>query len=332
MHTIAAFALMIFSAIPVQKPSEPAKKPTELDRLVKTKSIDKLRAKFLQAANDDARDEIRAAIMTVVSEVFGDCSKAHRTKTKSTLPLDWPDHEHRGYIDLNKSYGRHYRTVYGKHLPEFSGGDPKRFPGTYQAGFEYQLIIVAGELKVTSPIRDCVLICDRIETFISISESVVVAASSIKLGHLSRGLAVTDGRADVNSDTDQPIYTRDDIFMIQYELGAQEFVKSGKGKGSYYAEGKIADTGLTFFHLADLGIACKLDADKAVVVESVKAGSPAKGGKLKAGDILNLVNSRPVKDLKKVEELFRYAMMDSPKAKVTVTRGKQSLDLEILFP
>jgi len=43
-------------------------------------------------------------------------------------------------------------------------------------------------------------------------------------------------------------------------------------------------------------------------------------------------NLRRVKALDKVEELFRYAMMDTPKAKVTVTRGKQSLDLEILFP
>ncbi len=64
----------------------------------------------------------------------------------------------------------------------------------------------------------------------------------------------------------------------------------------------------------------------------MKAGSPADVGKLKTGDVLNLVNLRRVKALDKVEELFRYAMMDSPKAKVTVTRGKQSLDLEILFP
>ncbi len=53
---------------------------------------------------------------------------------------------------------------------------------------------------------------------------------------------------------------------------------------------------------------------------------------LKAGDVLSLVNLRRVKSLDKVEETFRYAMMDSPKAKVTVLRGKESLDLEILFP
>ncbi len=84
--------------------------------------------------------------------------------------------------------------------------------------------------------------------------------------------------------------------------------------------------------LANLGLACKLDSDKAVVVESVKAGFPADAGKLKAGDVLQLVNLRRVKSPDKVEELFRYAMMDGPKAKVTTTRGKESLDLEILFP
>ena len=64
----------------------------------------------------------------------------------------------------------------------------------------------------------------------------------------------------------------------------------------------------------------------------MKAGSPPDVGKLKVGDTIKLVNAWPVKALDKVEAVFRYAMMDSPKAKVTVARGKESLDLEILFP
>ena len=125
---------------------------------------------------------------------------------------------------------------------------------------------------------------------------------------------------------------RGDIFLTQYKLSAKEARNNGRLAGTFYAEGKIADTGLTFFQLADLGITCKLDADKAVVVASVKAGSPADVGKLKVGDAIKLVNARPVKALDKVEAIFRYAMMDSPKAKVTVARGKESLDLAILFP
>ncbi len=194
-----------------------------------------------------------------------------------------------------------------------------------------QLIIVAGELDGYLEFNDCVILCDSINTLSSINESIVIASSNINIT-LNRGLAITNGRADNGNVTDQPIYTRGDIFQTQYRLTAKELVKSGKSNGTYYGEGKIADTGLTFFQLADLGIVCKLDADKAVVVASVKVGSPADVGKLKVGDAIKLVNARPVKALDKVEAIFRYAMMDSPKAKVTVARGQDSLDLEILFP
>ena len=64
----------------------------------------------------------------------------------------------------------------------------------------------------------------------------------------------------------------------------------------------------------------------------MKAGSPADVGKLKVGDTIKLVNARPVKALDKVEAVFRYAMMDSPKAKVTVARqGEPRPPLPLIF-
>ncbi len=326
MNAVAAFALTIFLAIPIQKPSEPAKKPTELDLLVKSKSIDKLRAKFLQAPNDDVRDEVRAAIMTVVSEVHAEASKKYLVETKRTL--DWPDHEHRGYVDLNAGRRQSFKTSYGKHLGgklEYTNEVP-----LWQRTW-CQLIIVAGELDGHLQLTDCVVICDSIKAHSMVNESVMIAASDINIAAHS-SLIVSHGKVAISAVSDPSIYSAGDIFMIQYKQSVKEFSVDKKIKNRYYAEGKIADTGLTFFQLADLGIVCKLDADKAVVVESVKAGSPAEVGKLKAGDVLSLVNLRRVKALDKVEELFRYAMMDGPKAKVAVLRGKETLDLEILFP
>ena len=335
MTASLALALTFLGIGIAQRPSDPAKKPpTELDALVASRSIDKLRAKFLQATTDDARDEIRAAIMTVVSEVHAGCSKRDMAETGSVLKLAWPRHEHRGYVDLNKAARETYKTLYGKHLAkdalETTLNDRRKGKGQTH----YQLIVVAGELNCYLEISHCILLCDSITPpgGSMFGESVVIASSDMALS-LNRGLAISNGRVDLLSDmTDEPIYSRGDIFMLQHKLGAKEFVKSGKSLRTYYAEGKTPDTGLTFFKLADLGIACKIDGDKAVVVDSVKPGSPADAGKLKAGDVLKLVNARPVKALGKVEELFRYAMMDSPKAKVTVARGKESLDLEILFP
>ena len=326
MHAIAAFALTIFLATPIQKPSEPAKKPTELDLLVKTKSIDKLRAKFLQAPNDDVRDEVRAAIMTVVSEVHAGASKKYLEEAKRILA--WPDHEHRGYVNLNAGQNQSFKTSYGKHLGaklECTNEVPP-WERTW-----CQLIIVAGELDGYLQLNDCVVLCDSIKAHSLANESVVIAASDININGNS-SLIVSNGKVAISVGTNPSLYSAGEIFLLQYKQSVKEYAAVKKVKNEYYAEGKIADTGLTFFKLADLGIVCKLDADKAVVVESVKAGSPAEVGQLKAGDVLSLVNLRRVKALDKVEELFRYAMMDSPKAKVTVTRGKESLDLEILFP
>ena len=328
MSASLAIALALLGLSTSQKNAETAKKPTELDRLVKTKSIDKLRAKFLQAPNDDVRDDVRAAIMTVVSEVHAEASMTHSKETES-LKLDWPRHEHRGYVDLNKAKRETYKTLYGKHLAR-NVLETTNNPGPRTATF-YQLIIVAGEIDSFLYLTDCVLICDSVTSSAHISESVVIASSDLMLGNFG-SLAVSNGRVDMSYDTRDPIYTNGDIFITPFKLTAKEFVKKGLSCGTYYAEGKTPVTGLTFFRLADLGITCKLDADKAVVVESVKAGSAAEAGQLKVGDVLKLVNLRKVKTLGKTEELFRYAMMDGPKAKVAVTRGQESLDLEILFP
>ncbi len=108
-------ALALLLCAPTQNEVEPVKEPTELDRLVKTRSIDKLRAKFLQAPNDDVRDDIRAAIMTVVGEVHAEASKIHQKETKQ-IKLEWPDHEHRGYVNLNAARKQSFKTSYGKTL------------------------------------------------------------------------------------------------------------------------------------------------------------------------------------------------------------------------
>lgn len=140
------------------------------------------------------------------------------------------------------------------------------------------------------------------------------------------------GRVEFRETTDDPIYTLGEIYLTEHKLSARDYLqKNGRITGDYSGEGKIKDTGLAFFSLNDLGITCKLDPDKNIIVESIKPGSPADVGKLKVGDKLQLVNTRPVKELKKVEELFRYAMMDGPRAKVAVARGKENLDFEILF-
>lgn len=271
----------------------------------------------------------RAAIMSVVSDVYQERSKVDAAAIIGP-PLDWPDHEHRGYIDLNKAPRKSYRTLYGKHLPKDAlEEDTRRRHGALT---RYQLIVVAGPLDSRMSFLDCVVVCDSVDGRLDLSECVVVAASDLKIHHFGRGLVVSNGRADIQSGDYNAVYTRKDLFLTGEKMTARQKFKDEKGVKTYLGDGKIADTGLTFFQLADLGIVCKVDADKAVVVESVKAGSPADVGKLKTGDVLNLVNLRRVKALDKVEELFRYAMMDSSKAKVTVTRGKQSLDLEILFP
>jgi len=322
--------VLAFLFVGVSQPCDtPAKKPTELERLVKSKSIDKLRAKFLQAVNDDERDDARAAIMSVVSNVYQERSKAHVAATKEP-PLDWPDHEHRGYIHLNKAQRKSYNTLYGKHLSKDALEEDTR--RGHEALTRYQLIIVAGPLVSRMSLLDCVVVCDSLDGGVSLNECVVVAASDLRVNGFSKGLVVSNGRVDIHSGDHNAVYTRGDIFLTDDNMTAKQKFKAEKVAKSYLGDGKIADTGLTFFQLADLGVACKLDADKAVVVESVKAGSPADVGKLKAGDVLSLVNLRRVKSLDKVEELFRYAMMDGPKAKVAVLRGQESLDLEILFP
>ena len=194
-----------------------------------------------------------------------------------------------------------------------------------------QLIIVAGTVEAKAHLMHCIVICD---SFVgNCSETIVVASSYIQFLKFSNGLGLSNGTIDCNNPTHfHKLYTRGDLNLPAYKMNAKTYLAKVKAPNNFTGEGKIADTGLTFFQLADLGIACKLDSDKAIVVESVKAGSPADVGKLKVGDAIRLVNARPVKDLKKVEELFRYAMMDGPKAKVAVLRGKESLDLEILFP
>lgn len=247
--------------------------------------------------------------------------------------LFWPDLEHRGYVNLGKTEPSNSRTLYGRHLPSGALAAVTKVGQRKQT--KYQLIIVAGELDDSLMLTDCILICDSIGAGQSLSnfdESIINASGNARMS-LNSGIAVVNGRCDLSSETTMPIYTRDDIYLVSHKMSPKDLEKQKSlHKNNPYAEGKIANTGLTFFQLADLGIACKLDSDKPVVVESVKTGSPADVGKIKVGDTIKRVNSRPVKALGKVEELFRYAMMDGPKAKVAIGRGKESVDLEIHFP
>ena len=326
MTAFLAVALMLPGTNISHKPVEPVKKPTELDLLVKSRSIDKLRAKFLQAPDDDVRDDVRAAIISVVREVHRECSKVHQEKTMSQ-PLEWPEYEHRGYIDLSRGERKRFNTLYAKHPPKdlFRPEMDNVF-----TQLEFQLVVVAGEIDTSMVVTGCIILCDSTSWNSFVNNSVLIASSDVKVTPNVGTLTISNGRVDLAGYQD-PVYSRGDIFIVANKLPAKEYAER-YNLTPYYGEGKTADTGLTFFKLTDLGIRCKLAADKAIVVESVKAGSPAEAGKMKAGDVLRLVNLRRAKALDKVEELFRYAMMESPKAKVTVLRGKESLDLEILFP
>ena len=322
MTIISVTLVFILSGL-CQHIAEPRQEPTELETLVKSKSIDKLRAKFLQAKNDDVRDEVRAAILTLVGDAFGYCSK--QCKSESKCSIYWPEFEHRGYIDLNRREGKQFHTIYGSQLNAFA-----RPGGTLRQ----QVIIVAGEVEIGMTCSRVVILGDTFKfTGAKPLESIVVAAGSISCsGGFDSTLVVGNSNVDTSIGIYAAVFSQNEIRIDNKPIKWADLWKSGKASSSYFGDGKTPDTGLTFFKLADLGLACKLDSDKAVVVESVKVGSAAETGKLKAGDVLKLVNGRPVKTLGKVEELFRYAMMDSPKAKVTISRGQESLDLEILFP
>ncbi len=326
MTAFLAVALALFGTNVSHKPAEPAPKPTELELLVKSRSIDKLRAKFLQAPNDDVRDDVRGAIISLMLDVHKECSAVYQEKTMG-LPLEWPEYEHRGYVDLNQGERKRFNTLYAKHPPKnlFRPEGNNAF-----TQLDFQLVVVAGEIDTSMVVTDCILLCDSISRHAFVNSSVVVASSDVSITSNTRSLTISNGRVDLAGHRD-PVYSRGDISVINSKLTAKEYAKQNN-LTPFYGEGKTADTGLTFFKLADLGISCKLAADKSIVVESVTAGSPAEAGKMQAGDVLSLVNSRRAKALDKVEELFRYAMMDSPKAKVTVLRGKESLDLKILFP
>ena len=322
------FAAMLVWACLGQPVDAPKAKPeTALDKLAKTRSIDALRAKFFQCKTDDERDDVRAAIMTVVSDVFQDRLKDHIDNKRSgsfTHLVDWPEYQHRGYVDLEKKERRRYCTLYGRQL------DAEAFSLKLPL-ITNQLIIAAGAVDATTVLMGCVVVCDSFSG--ECTETIVIASSNIHFRRFITGLGVSNGAIDCGIvEPFYKLYTRGDIDIRGFKMNAKTYLERVKAPHNFTGEGKIADTGLTFFQLADLGLVCKLDADKAVVVESVKVGSPAEVGKLKIGDVIKRVNDRPVKVLDKVEELFRYAMMDGPKAKVTVTRSKQSLDLEILFP
>ena len=75
--TLPIAAMLVWSCLgqPVEAPK--AKPETELVKLAKSRSIDTLRAKFFQCKTDNERDDLRAAIMTVVSDVFQDRLKDH---------------------------------------------------------------------------------------------------------------------------------------------------------------------------------------------------------------------------------------------------------------
>ncbi len=324
--TLPLAAVLVWACLgqPVGAPK--AKPETALDKLAKSRRIDALRAEFFQSKTDDERDDVRAAIMTVVSDVFQERLKDHIDNKRSgsfTNLVDWPEYQHRGYVDLEKRERRRYCTLYGRQL------DAEAFSLKLPL-ITNQLIIAAGAVDATTTLMGCVVICDSFSG--RCLETIVVASSHIHFLGFATGLGVSNGTINHGTGSLDKLYTRGDIEIQNYKMNAKAYLEKVKAPNNFTGEGKIADTGLTFFQLADLGIVCKLDADKAVVVESVKVGSPAEVGKLKVGDVIKRVNDRPAKALDKVEELFRYAMMDSPKAKVTVTRGKQSLDLEILFP
>lgn len=215
-----AFVLSVLNLLPNQAAPH-AKSPTELEKLVHSRSIDKLRAKFLQAKNHRDRDDCRNALMEVVSAVFQDRSK-YNVKKKLSTPLDWPDHEHRGCVDLTCANRKRYHTLYGAGVSK-EALEPNKNE-TPQMLTWNQLIILSGRLDAKLKLSDCVLICDSIEAVSDLSECVVVASSNVKVGSFQRGLIVSNGSIDYHDRPSNALVSRGEIFLVPYNLSAKGYM------------------------------------------------------------------------------------------------------------